>query len=84
VVSRNFIDFNIWERKSSHNEADLGNDDAKIGIKSTFVYTKRWRKNASIRLYNKYMGVESEGTSEVVLYRQGRAYSPATSAGWSV
>ena len=30
------------------------------------------------------MGVESEGTSEVVLYRQGRAYSPATSAGWSV
>ena len=25
-----FIDYNIWERKSGHNEADLGNDDEKL------------------------------------------------------
>ena len=70
MVNRNFININqIGNEKAVTMKLILEITMKKWYKKHVSIYIKS-RKNASIRLYNKYLVVESEGTSEVVFYRQ--------------
>lgn len=57
-------------KTKKHNEADLGKHDEKNWYKKHDFYVQKRRENASMRLYNKYLGVEWK--VQVKLFYTGR------------